>query len=100
MKLLTNNNDSVGVTKILYLPVLSDKALSLQKFNHYSFYINSSVNKKILKIFFEHKFNIRIKDLRVIKINKTFNKVFFSKKIMITIFNRNILSTLSLINNI
>lgn len=100
MTILNTNNHFTNFPKILYFPILSSKALSLHKFNQYSFYINSAMNKKILKIFFELKFNLKIKCLKIIKIKKIIKKSLFSRKAIITIFQNDTLSSLSLLNTI
>lgn len=71
--------------KILYTPVYSEKALFLQKYYQYIFYINTNLSKKILKVFFESKFNIKIKSIKTLKISKKFKKSIYTKKVILKV---------------
>lgn len=76
-----------NIKKILYTPIYSEKALYLQKYNQYIFYVNTNLTKKVLKSFFELNFNIKIKSIKIIKVHKKFNKSLSIKKVIIRILN-------------
>ena len=87
------------ISKVLYYPIYTEKALNLQKINKYTFIVQKKYKISVIKSFFEFLFNIKILKINSYKFSYKNSKKNY-KKIIITIKPYQLIVLLSYIHKL